>query len=518
MKRKPVPLAQRVRDALSVLTGKAFVPPVSYGRRLGRGGWVSLFDSGERNFQTDIDVSIDSTLSYGTVFAVITMIAGDVSKCGLRLMQRGNGNVWEPVEVSTYSPTLRKPNHYQTRQQFIESWQLSKQSRGNTYALKARDGAGNVRRLYILDPDRVKPLVAPNGDVFYQLRSDDLSRLPFDVDAVPASEVIHDRFNCLFHPLVGLSPLFAAGLAAAQGLGIQRNAAKLFKNLSRPGGILTAPGEISDETAARIKTQWQEHYGGDNIGKIAVLGDDLKFQSMSLNASDTQMAELMGLSDAQIARAWHVPAFLAGIGAAPSYDNVQALWQQYYAQCLQAQFEAIEALLDEAFGLDPVKYRTEFDLDDLLRMDTKTQAEVEGLLVQRGIRSPNEARRRFNDAPVAGGDTPYLQQQNFSLAALARRDAQDDPFRTAPAPAPAAPAAPPADDEEQQQRAARLIAPIVEELRQSMQQSGAATLEAVRAIQDRVQAQEEAARLQRQAQDMVDQLAGELAEQFRAAA
>ncbi|WP_416380911.1 hypothetical protein, partial [Klebsiella pneumoniae] len=34
---------------------------------------------------------------------------------------------------------------------------------------------------------------------------------------VPAREVIHDRFNCLFHPLIGLSPIYAAGLAAMQG-------------------------------------------------------------------------------------------------------------------------------------------------------------------------------------------------------------------------------------------------------------------------------------------------------------
>ncbi|WP_416381322.1 hypothetical protein, partial [Klebsiella pneumoniae] len=38
---------------------------------------------------------------------------------------------------------------------------------------------------------------------------------------VPAREVIHDRFNCLFHPLIGLSPIYAAGLAAMQGHHIQ---------------------------------------------------------------------------------------------------------------------------------------------------------------------------------------------------------------------------------------------------------------------------------------------------------
>ena len=44
--------------------------------------------------------------------------------------------------------------------------------------------------------------------------------------------------------------------------------------------------------------------------------------------------------------------------------------------------------------------------------------------VKAGFLSPNEARRMFfNLPPVAGGESPYLQQQDFSLAALARRDA-----------------------------------------------------------------------------------------------
>jgi phage portal protein BeeE len=30
--------------------------------------------------------------------------------------------------------------------------------------------------------------------------------------------------------------------------------------------------------------------------------------------------------------------------------------------------------------------------------------------------------------PVAGGDSPYMQQQNYSLEALAKRDTQEDPF------------------------------------------------------------------------------------------
>lgn len=48
--------------------------------------------------------------------------------------------------------------------------------------------------------------------------------------------------------------------------------------------------------------------------------------------------------------------------------------------------------------------------------------------VKAGYLAPNEARRRVNLAPVIGGESPLAQQQNFSLEALAKRDAKDDPF------------------------------------------------------------------------------------------
>lgn len=46
--------------------------------------------------------------------------------------------------------------------------------------------------------------------------ADNLSTLEEGL-TVPASEIIHDRMNCLFHPLVGISPIFACGLAAMAG-------------------------------------------------------------------------------------------------------------------------------------------------------------------------------------------------------------------------------------------------------------------------------------------------------------
>ena len=63
-----------------------------------------------------------------------------------------------------------------------------------------------------------------------------------------------------------------------------------------------------------------------------------------------------------------------------------------------------------------------------------------GEAVKAGFLSPNEARAKFNLVPTKGGDSPYLQQQNYNLAALAERGAPPDPTATPPSPALAAPA------------------------------------------------------------------------------
>lgn len=429
------------------LMGRKAAPALSSVASFGR--WVSLLVSEAYTgaFQKDVTINQESVLAQSTVFSCTTLIASDIAKCQLNLMERRSDGVWEDTEVSSsFYPVLRKPNAYQTRQRFVESWVLSLLTKGNTITLKQRDDRGLVVGMSILDYDRVETLVAQNGDVYYRLQSDVLNTIPEEAGGVvvPADEIIHDRINCLFHPLVGLSPIFACGLAATQALKILNNSAKFFENMSRPGGILSAPAAISDSTAARLKKYFEENYKGDNIGRLAVLGDGLKYEAMSVNPIDAQLVEQLKMSAEQICAVFHVPAYMVGAAQAPAYNNVEALNQQYYSQCLQSIIESIEANLDEGLDLpfQARTLRTEFDLDDLLRMDQATKADALVKLVGGGVSAPNEARARMNMKPLTGGDTVYLQQQNYSLAALSKRDAGPDPFGKAPA-KPAAPAEPP---------------------------------------------------------------------------
>ena len=203
-------------------------------------------------WQHNEEIRLDTALSNPTVFRCVSLIAGDIAKTPLRLVALDADGIWTETSSPAFSPVLRKPNRYQTIGQFLEAWMFSKLLTGNTYVLKDRDERGVVTALYVLDPAKVTPLVSPDGSVYYQLKQHQLAGVPDDQLAVPAREIIHDRWNCAFHPLVGLSPLYACGGAALQANTIQTQSTEFFSKGGRPSGLLVAPTEIDPKTVERL--------------------------------------------------------------------------------------------------------------------------------------------------------------------------------------------------------------------------------------------------------------------------
>jgi HK97 family phage portal protein len=384
------------------------------------GAWWPIIREGFAGaWQRGLVQSIEDSATHPTFWACLTLIASDIAKCRPKLVEE-QGNIC--VEVTRNSPflaVLQRPNHYQNRIQFYSYWMLSKLTRGNTYALKERDARGVVTALYLLEPTRVRPMVTPSGDVYYALQQDVLAGVDEAGVMVPAREIIHDSMNTLYHPLVGLSPVYACGHAALQGLTIMSNATRLFKNGSQVGGVLTAPGSISKETAARLEVYWNENFAGErNVGKVAVLGDGLKFEKPTvMSAVDAQLIDQLKWGDEKICATFHVPPYKVSVGPLPSYNNVEALGQDYYGQCLQIHFESIELCLTEGLELDG-QYEVEFEIEALDRMDSVQKIDVATKSVIGGIRTPNEARAIFGLPPVQGGDRVYLQKQNWPLDLL----------------------------------------------------------------------------------------------------
>lgn len=420
------------------LRQKTFPVPVT---SITGGGWWPIWPNIREPFtgawQQNASSSTETLLSNSAVFACLQRISGDIAKMRLRLVEQDDDGIWTETENPAYSPVLRKPNGYQTRLQFVESWLLSKLIYGNTYVLKRRDARGVVTDLYVLDPARTRVLVAPDGSVFYALSPEPLSTLT-ESQIAPAREILHDRWNTIYHQLVGVSPLHAAAVSAIKGLNIQRTTSASFASNSQPGATLNVPGSIAPETADRLKAYWDANFSTP----VAILADGAELKETGFNAKDSELIAQLDWTAQDIARCFGMPFYKIG-GPPPNYNNIQALNVEYYVECLQRHIEDFESVLDEGLGLGPEfgnRFGTEFDLEDLLRMDTGTMMTTIQTGVQAGVLAPNEGRRMINQPPVAGGDTPYLQQQQFSLEALNKRDeANPAPSSAQPGAAPSVP-------------------------------------------------------------------------------
>ncbi len=431
-----------------------------------RGGWWPIIKEPFTGaWQRNQEWRTDTVLAHHAVYSCITRISQDIGKLRPKLVEQDENGIWTETTSAAFSGVLNQPNRFQNYIQFQEWWITSKLIHGNSYALIERDDRQVPRSLYLLDPTRVTVLVSPDGAVFYELRADNLSGLETDRVAVPASEIVHDRMNCLFHPLVGTSPIFACGTAANMGLEIQNNSSAFFGNGSNPSGILSSPQPISPTKSQELSTIWNTQFGASGSGGVAVLGDGMKFEAMRMSAVDSQLIEQLEWTAEVVCSTFHVPPWKIGVGSMPTYGEAEKQNLLYYADCLQSHIESFELCMDFALGvrkkLDSGKtLGVELDLEGLLRMDTASQVTTLTAAVGGSLLTVNEARRKVDQKPVEGGDTIWMQQQNFSLEALAERD-RNDPFAKAPTPealpaVEAQKALPASTEPTEAQRAARL--------------------------------------------------------------
>jgi phage portal protein BeeE len=157
----------RTRDLESGTKSKALAPVDN------RGGWwpiVREFMPGA--WQANVTVTAEDALQYWAVFRCVSIIAGDIAKMRLKLVEQGVDGIWREIASPAFSPVLRKPNPMQTRIQFIQNWLESKLIRGNAYVLKVRDAravvtyslAALAKRDAKADPFGSTPPAAPGED------------------------------------------------------------------------------------------------------------------------------------------------------------------------------------------------------------------------------------------------------------------------------------------------------------------------------------------------------------------
>jgi HK97 family phage portal protein len=422
------------------------------------GGWLSEEAGQYLNFwQMGHNVSGSGTNAM--VEACVSAYSQTVSMCpGDHWRTKRNGGR-ERVTNSDLSRIIKEPNDYQTISDFLLNLVRSLYVDGNAYALALRNNRYEVDSLHLMHPEVSYPQVY-GGEIFYSLGGNEvvsqrLTGASNNQMTVPARDVLHIRLHSPHwsagHGLKGESPLkqaIAMDLATSQAMTAQNFA--FYTNQSRPSSVLTTDEKVTPEQLKMLHEAWNAQSRGMNQGKTPILTAGLKPMPLSVSAQDSQMADIMKMSDQRIALAFRIPMAILGVpgatGSAGAGTSTELLMHSWIAQGLGFALNQVEEGFGKFFGLkgQPEEY-CEFSTSVLLRSSMKDRIAALAQGVQGGIYAPNEARAAEELPAVEFGEEPRVQQQVVPLSAAAAIPKLPGPGGSPPAPAPSEPDLPAAD-------------------------------------------------------------------------
>jgi HK97 family phage portal protein len=406
-------------------------------------GWLPA-DADMYWWQRGIDVtpaSANSAIVEACVSAysqTVAMLPGD----HWRSNEKGGR---DRITNSALSRILRHPNSYQSISDFMLNATRSLYLDGNAYGLCLRNDRFEISEIHLMQPRQCGAQIAVTGEVFYALGGNEIidKRLDNEPLIVPQRDVLHIRLHTSRNQLKGESPLIAAASDIAATGAMTRQQLAFYMNQARPSFVLATDQVMTKEQTDYLRGRWDEQSKGLNAGGTVILSQGIKPIPLSISADDAKIADMMKLTEQNIALAFRIPLQMLGIGDTP-FASTEALMQFWLNTGLGFCISHIE----EAFGLlfqlkgVPDEY-VEFDTAALLRSNEKDRMAALAASISGGIRTINEARATEGLPEVEGGDDIRVQQQDVPLD----WHEQQEPKQIAP-PATPAIAPPQADDNE----------------------------------------------------------------------
>lgn len=299
-------------------------------------------------------------------------------------------------------------------------------------AVRTSTAAGRLVGLDWLPWSRVSCRQLSNGSLVY-----DYVAPTGRMERYIADELVHlrDRLDPS-QPYLGRSRLARSPGVVTLAAQLSFTAQKMAGNVARPGGVLTAPGVISDELARRLREEFDQNFSGRSAGKTAVLGSGLEFKSLdNVDAQSAQFVEQLLWSLQECARLYNVPPQLIGDLSASTYTNSAQAARALAVFALAPWVAKVESVFRSAVLSGP--YELDIDLSELMRGDTEAYFKSLALFRNSAIITANEARVLTGFGRHASPDADELEAVQHGGGSDTQPAADDAPGGDKPGAKPA---------------------------------------------------------------------------------
>ncbi len=369
-----------------------------------------------------IVVNADTALRLSGVYACVRVISESIASLPINVYKKTTTGKELDDEHPLTKVLRHRPNPEHTPMQMKEMSVAATQLVGNSYCAIARNGGGQVAQLWPL-VGSVKPERTSSGELIF--RHTDLQ----------GNQRTYQRINILhvaglsFDGVKGLSPIAYQREAFGNAAILDRTVGSTFGNNAVLPGVLTTEQKLTEQAYQNIAESWKaKHQDPNNSGKIAILEGGLKYQQLSLNMKDAQFIEGRKMSLGEIARIFRVPPHMIGDLDKATFSNIEHQGIEFVVHTIRPWLTRIEESMERDLlteqELGEVFIR--FDVDHLLRGDSKGRAEYYAAGIKDAWLNPNEVREREGLNPYEGGDEYRSQLNMESVNANDDDDEEED--------------------------------------------------------------------------------------------
>jgi len=360
-----------------------------------------------------VKVSEKQALKYLTVFACVSLIAGDVARLPLIVYQRISETDRKRVPNHPIYDVLHNAPNIETNSfQWREASQGHCLLWGNTYSWQERNKyTGDLVALHGTDnPGLVTVKRENNGRISYSWR--DWKNRPMKKFR---DEMLHvPGFG--FNGLTGLSMIQLAREAVGMGLAAEKFGSNYFGQGTHPSGLISLPAEADgmeeDEQKKYLELIRKQYSGLEKSHSLMVLFNGETYKPFTMPPKDAQFLETRDHQKKEICGFYHVPPHKIALhGQNSNYNNLEQENQSYVDSCLMHWLVRWEQCLAHQL-LSPEERKQglylEFLVDGLLRADSKSRSEFYHRMSQTGAMCPNDIRAKENMNSIEGGDQYFI--------------------------------------------------------------------------------------------------------------
>jgi HK97 family phage portal protein len=320
----------------------------------------------------------------------------------IRETEKGDKDIL--VDHPVYYPLAHQPNSYMSSANMFLTSMIHSDSWGNSYIGINRNGRGEVRSFDMIQPWDVDEIKVMNGNAFYKVRG----------EVYNSRDILHFRWFS-YDGLNGISPIRNHQMTMGKAVKSERYSAYALGKT--PPMILSYEGNQTPEQKAENQKTWEKDL---MTGKTPILSGRWDVKQLMLNPVDIQYVQSEALTDRKIYGIFRIPPVFAQDFERATFTNAEQSDLIFAKHTITPIVRMIEQECNMKLFSEREKKNTymKFNLNGLLRGDTKARAEFYNKMRNIGAMNANEIRSLEDMNAYEGGDIYTVQGANVPIDQL----------------------------------------------------------------------------------------------------